>query len=81
MNSRVEKGKRWFKWVMMLVLITSAVKVLFAFGYAPKNSPFYGVQAEAKAAKRGLWANNDPVPPWEWRSRSKREKDEQNQAR
>lgn len=35
--------------------------------YAPKNSPLYGVQAEAKAAKRGLWADNQPVPPWEWR--------------
>lgn len=35
--------------------------------YAPKNSPLYGVQAEAKAAKRGLWDDPEPVPPWEWR--------------
>jgi len=24
---------------------------------------------EAKAAKRGLWTEPDPVPPWEWRRR------------
>ena len=28
---------------------------------------------EAKAARRGLWADPDPVPPWEWRhTKSKR---------
>jgi endonuclease YncB( thermonuclease family) len=27
----------------------------------------YAVQDEAKAAKRGLWADIHPVPPWEWR--------------
>lgn len=24
-------------------------------------------QAEARAARRGLWADAEPVPPWEWR--------------
>lgn len=27
------------------------------------------VEAEARAAGRGLWADPDPVPPWEWRRR------------
>lgn len=27
----------------------------------------YSIQDEAKAAKRGLWASSDPMPPWEWR--------------
>lgn len=27
----------------------------------------HGVEEEAKAAKRGLWAKSDPVPPWDWR--------------
>lgn len=31
----------------------------------------YAVQAEAKAARRGLWADAAPVAPWEWR-KSKR---------
>ncbi|HEY3196558.1 MAG TPA: thermonuclease family protein [Nitrospirales bacterium] len=25
------------------------------------------MEAEARGAKRGLWADPDPVPPWEWR--------------
>ena len=24
-------------------------------------------EADAKEVQRGLWANEDPVPPWEWR--------------
>ncbi len=24
-----------------------------------------------KAAKRGLWADAAPVPPWEWRTKAK----------
>src|SRR5439155_2794891 len=26
-----------------------------------------GLEAEARAARRGLWADPHPVPPWEWR--------------
>jgi len=29
----------------------------------------YAVQAEARAAKRGLWADAVPVAPWEWRKK------------
>jgi endonuclease YncB( thermonuclease family) len=39
--------------------------------YAPKGSPLYVVQTEARAARRGLWQDARPVPPWEWR-RAKR---------
>lgn len=31
----------------------------------------YRVQDEAKAAKRGLWFDSNPMPPWEWRHRPK----------
>ncbi len=27
----------------------------------------YQLQDEAKAAKRGLWEDDSPVAPWEWR--------------
>lgn len=30
-------------------------------------------QAEAKGAGRGLWAESDPTPPWEWRKHNKTE--------
>jgi endonuclease YncB( thermonuclease family) len=26
---------------------------------------------EARAAKKGLWSEPDPVPPWEWRKMKK----------
>ncbi|MBU1041723.1 MAG: thermonuclease family protein [Proteobacteria bacterium] len=29
--------------------------------------------AEAKSARRGLWAESDPTPPWEWRRQHKTE--------
>jgi len=35
--------------------------------YASKDSPLYAVEAEARTARRGLWADAEPVPPWEWR--------------
>lgn len=31
----------------------------------------YALQDEAREAKRGLWADREPVPPWEWRKGSR----------
>lgn len=36
--------------------------------YAPDDRELASLEAEAKAAKRGLWAQPGAVPPWEWRS-------------
>lgn len=30
------------------------------------------LEAEARADKRGLWADPKPVPPWEWRAAKRR---------
>jgi endonuclease YncB( thermonuclease family) len=35
--------------------------------YAPNDTTLAQLEAEAHAAKRGLWADAHPVPPWEWR--------------
>lgn len=35
--------------------------------YAPKRSPLHGLQDDARAQLRGLWRDEAPVPPWEWR--------------
>ena len=35
--------------------------------YAKAYPGLYKLEDEAKAAKRGLWAESNPVPPWEWR--------------
>ncbi|WP_165234732.1 thermonuclease family protein [Aquisphaera insulae] len=36
--------------------------------YAPDDWELAGLEAEAKAAKRGLWNQAGAVPPWDWRS-------------
>jgi endonuclease YncB( thermonuclease family) len=35
--------------------------------YAPRNSPLYGMQAQARARRLGLWEHPDAMEPWEWR--------------
>ena len=35
--------------------------------YAPNDSELEKLEAEARKARRGLWADRDPMPPWEWR--------------
>jgi hypothetical protein len=35
--------------------------------YAPHDKKLAQLQAEAQAAQRGLWAEANPVPPWEGR--------------
>jgi len=31
-----------------------------------------GLEKAAREAKKGLWADPQPVPPWEWRKRKER---------
>ena len=35
--------------------------------YAPRDLELERLETEARVARRGLWADKDPVPPWEWR--------------
>ena len=37
--------------------------------YAPDNKLLAGCQKEAREAPKGLWEDDDSVPPWEWRRR------------
>ena len=39
--------------------------------YAPGDTVLEGLENEAREAKRGLWADPRPVPPWEWRKRTR----------
>ena len=50
------------------------VKQGFAWRYdAYSQDPvLLDAQNSAKAAKRGLWADSLPVPPWEWRTSKKK---------
>ncbi len=50
------------------------VRVGLAWAYERylKDERLRVVQADAREAQRGLWADSRPVPPWEWR-RARRE--------
>jgi micrococcal nuclease len=39
--------------------------------YAPGNTVLEGLEKEARKAKKDLWADPQPVPPWEWRKKRK----------
>lgn len=60
------------------VCVTSLVDVnqkMIEQGYAwhdplsKKNQKYIQVEQEARSAKRGLWADEKPVPPWKWRKK------------
>jgi len=36
--------------------------------YAPHDSELARLEAEAQAARRGLWSDGHPIEPWEWRN-------------
>jgi micrococcal nuclease len=37
--------------------------------YSKPDSPLYALQSTAKAARIGLWSDQTPIPPWEWRKK------------
>jgi micrococcal nuclease len=39
--------------------------------YAPGDTVLEGLEKEARKSKKGLWADPQPVPPWEWRKQRK----------
>lgn len=48
--------------------------------YAPHNQTLRAFEASARSARRGLWADANPQPPWEWRAGA-RERREQRGTR
>jgi hypothetical protein len=39
--------------------------------YAPGDAALEGLEKDAREARKGLWADLQPVPPWEGRKRSR----------
>jgi endonuclease YncB( thermonuclease family) len=39
--------------------------------YAPLDAELEKLEKDARDAKKGLWVDPKPVPPWEWRKRSR----------
>ncbi len=57
------------------VLNRELVRAGFAWWYrryAPEDETLEQLECEARGARRGLWADAEPVPPWEWRVMRKR---------
>jgi micrococcal nuclease len=40
--------------------------------YAPDDAELAAAEAQARDAKRGLWADPRPLPPWVWRRQNRR---------
>ena len=53
-NANAEQVRRGMAWVYVK--------------YAPKDSPLYAIEADARLHRRGLWQDTKRVPPWEWRT-------------
>jgi len=39
--------------------------------YAPGDTVLEGLEKAARESRKGLWVDPHPVPPWEWRKRSR----------
>jgi endonuclease YncB( thermonuclease family) len=39
--------------------------------YAPGDTVLEGLERDAREGRKGLWADPQPVPPWEWRKQRK----------
>ena len=39
--------------------------------YAPKDTVLEQLETDAREGRKGLWADPQPVPPWEWRKKSR----------
>lgn len=42
--------------------------------YAPNDRTLESLEGEARAARRGLWSDPNPVPPWGWKAQKKNPK-------
>lgn len=69
----IDKYGRMVAWVKMKdgrVLNEEIVRAGMGWWYrkyAPENKTLERLEAEARTAQRGLWANKNPIPPWDFR--------------
>ena len=74
-----DHGKDKYKRTLGRVLVNGidANAEMVRQGYAwvyrkySKNPDLLRLEAEAREAKRGLWVDAEPVPPWEWRHKAR----------
>jgi len=39
--------------------------------YAPRNTELARLEKNARGTKKGLWEGQTPIPPWQWRKRTR----------
>lgn len=44
--------------------------------YAPKAKEYVEAEADARKAKRGIWSDDKPVSPWDWRKQQNNDTEE-----
>lgn len=72
-----DKGEDRYKRTLAVVKVNDLnvnlemVRLGYAWHYLKysKNQGLAAAEREAREAKRGLWADDSPVPPWDWRRR------------
>lgn len=64
-------------WVNGIDVNAEQVRRGYAWAYPQyvTDPKLYTIEAEARAAKRGLWADPHPVAPWDWRKRERRKRE------
>ncbi len=48
-------------------LLRAGLAWVYGRYYRERGGNWPEIEAEAKAARRGLWKDEEPTPPWEWR--------------
>ena len=43
----------------------------WAFAYIKYSGDYTGGETAARNARRGIWAGDEPMAPWEWRRRNR----------
>ena len=60
---------KWGNWVINKEykpeMLAQAVCKLEGFTYAPSDTVLEGLETNARQARKGLWADPQPVPSWE----------------
>ncbi len=61
---------------------TSMVREGWAWNYVKysKSPRLAQLEREARAAKQGLWAGKNPVPPWEYRAEQAKKRQEKRRS-
>ena len=64
MNWQAFKGSLWSDRFIM----TGPQLLLVVPKNTPEETVLEGLEHEARDAKKGLWTDPQPLPPWEWRN-------------